>query len=136
MRKDQLLQYRSLVKEIKELNKRIEKLREKSKTVVSDKVKGSNIEYPYQELDIRIYGVSNEKEHLEKLEQILNRRLGSCNRLRIQIEDYISGIKDSRIRLIFEKRYLQGWSWQKISIFLGSNDESYARKIHDRYLNK
>lgn len=44
------------------------------------------------------------------------------------------GIKDSRTRLAFELRYIEGWSWKKMSMYMESMNESYVRMIHNRYL--
>ncbi|WP_316716378.1 hypothetical protein [Peptoniphilus harei] len=41
----------------------------------------------------------------------LIRRIKRCKKLRLEIEDFIEGIEDSRIRLIFELRYIHGKSW-------------------------
>lgn len=65
----------------------------------------------------------------------LIRRIRRCKKLRLEIEEFIEGIEDSRTRLIFELRYIHGKSWVYISNKLGSSNESYARKSHDRYLN-
>lgn len=52
----------------------------------------------------------------------------------MQIQYFIANIEDSRTRLVFELRYIEGKSWVYISKQLGSSNESYARKSHDRYI--
>lgn len=122
-----LKEYRYLKREIKSLEERIKLL----KPTVSDTVRASNTEFPYQEIHIRIEGEDPRKGSLEL---ILQKRLDACVDKVIEIERFISSIEESRTRMIFQRRYVDGWSWAKISISMGSMDESYARKIHGRYI--
>lgn len=129
MDKETLENYRYLKKEIRQLERRISRLR----TPLSDAVRASNTEFPYQEIHIRIEGEDPRKSSLEL---ILQKRLDACVDKVIEIERFISSIEDSRTRMIFQRRYVDGWSWQKISMRMGSMDESYARKICERALEK
>lgn len=122
-----LKEYRYLKREIKSLQKRIEHLN----STLTDRVRASNSEFPYQEIHIQIEGEDPRKSSLEL---ILQKRLDACVDKVIEIECFISSIEDSRTRMIFQRRYVDGWSWAKISRSLGSMDESYARKIHERYI--
>ena len=129
MDKETLGQYRYLLKEIKSLEARIKKL----ERVASDKVTASNSEFPYQRISVTVEGVES-TETAQKLKVILGHRKDECEAARLNVERFIRGIEDSRTRLVFERRYINGWSYQKISMYLGSQHESYARKIHDAYL--
>ncbi|WP_148465242.1 hypothetical protein [Peptoniphilus harei] len=131
MTKEQLGQYKSLCLEIKELENRLNNLKRQE---VSDKVIASASDFPYNQYQLKIQGYENDK-YIEKIRARLIRRIRRCKKLRLEIEEFIEGIEDSRIRLIFELRYIQGKSWVYISNKLGSSNESYARKSHDRYLN-
>ena len=122
-----LKEYRYLKREIKSLQERIKLL----KTAVSDTVRASSTEFPYQEIHIQIEGEDPRKSSLEL---ILQKRLDACVDKVIEIERFISSIEDSRTRLVFQRRYVDGWSWAKISMSMGSGSESYARMIHNRYL--
>lgn len=128
MDKETLENYRYLKKEIRQLERRISRLH----TPLSDRVTASNTEFPYQPIHVRIEGVDIKKQALE---EILRKRLAACLDETIRIEGFISSIEDSRTRMIFQKRYIDGWSWLKISRSMGSTDESYARKIHERFLS-
>ncbi|MET3616610.1 hypothetical protein ABID14_000230 [Peptoniphilus olsenii] len=130
MDKDKLAQYLVLQKEIADINFKINCCKD---IVVTDITKGSNTEHPYQEIHIPITGVVENKQK-RKLYRILKDRLEKARDIRLEIEDFISGIDDSLTRYIFEKRYIDGWSWVKISKALGSTHESYARMIHNRFL--
>lgn len=129
MDKETLENYRYLKKEIRQLERRISRLH----TPLSDRVTASNTEFPYQPIHVRIEGVDIKKQALE---EILRKRLAACLDETIRIEDFISSIEDSRTRMIFQRRYVDGWSWAKISMSIGSNSESYARMICERYFEK
>lgn len=129
MDKETLENYRYLKKEIRLLEQRIDQLH----IPLSDRVTASNTEFPYQEVHLYVEGVDIKKQALE---EILRKRLAACLDETIRIEDFISSIEDSRTRMIFQRRYIDGWPWIKISVILGSKSESYARMIHDRILKK
>ena len=130
MNREKLMQYLVLKKEIDDLSDKIKKAKDNT---VTDIVKASNPEFPYQEIHKEIQGLSYSR-HKNKLYKVLKSRLIQAKKAKVEIEEYISGIDDSYVRYIFEKRYIDGWSWQKISGELGSSNESYARMIHNRYL--
>lgn len=130
MDKKVLSQYMALLKEIDDLSLKIKNCKDE---IVSDSVKGSNANFPYQETTTQIIGIT-ENKHRRKLYKILNKRLEKSKNLKLEIENYITGINDSQMRYIFEKRYIDGLDWLSISQELGSRHESYARNLHDRYL--
>ena len=132
MEKEQLKQYVYLQKEIQNLKKKINKLQG---SIVRDSVKGSNTEFPYQEIHIQIEGYDN-SPYYHRLKRTLKNRYKKCIELEMQIQDFIANIEDSRTRLVFEARYIENKSWLSISRSLGSRNESYARNLHDRYLEK
>ena len=123
-----LKQYKDLCREIKELeNNYIKKLENRN---VSDIVTGSNNEFPYQTMNFKIEGLV----HTDKLRDVLVERKVKCEQLKIKIEEFISNIPDSRTRQVFQYRYIDGLTWQQVSRRIGGYEESYPRKIHDRYL--
>ena len=123
-----LKQYKDLCREIKELeNNYIKKLENRN---VSDIVTGSNNEFPYQIMNFKVEGLV----HTNKLREVLVERKVKCEQLKIKIEEFISDIPDSRTRRVFQYRYIDGLTWQQVSRRIGGYEESYPRKIHDRYL--
>ena len=130
MDKKELKQYRSLVSEIKELEEQLES----SKKITKDRVKGSSPDFPYIYQYIEIEGINSSKYF--ELEKLLKNKLNELITKRLEIEKFILDIDDSIIRRIFYMRYIKGYTWLKISMQLGSCDESYSRKLHDRYIIK
>lgn len=134
MNKDFLKQYVDLQAEIKELEKRIDNL---SKFKYEyDKVRGSSNEFPYTEKSFFIEGYNiQDIDRLNKIRDILTDRMTKCEEMKVEIERFISSIPSSLTRRVFQYRYINGWSWQRIAFKIGKHDESYPRKmVHDKYL--
>lgn len=129
MDKQRLLQYRILKLEIEDLEDKLQNVKTK---LVMDKVQASAIEYPYNLYSLKICGLE-EDAYTQRLQLMLRRRIRKCKSVRLEIEDYIDSIQDARIRYVFTKRYIDGWTWIKISMRLGSTNEAYARILHDRF---
>ncbi len=140
MEKETLIQYQDLKREIKMLENRIEREENrKSNQVVIDSVKGSAPSFPFQEVTFKIEGIEDSKEarnRRERRHSLLRNRKYRAEQLRDQIEEFIASIPDSKTRQIFEMRYIEQYTWCKISNKFHSRHESYARNIHDRYLEK
>lgn len=128
-----LTQYTDLQAEIKDLEKRIDKLN--NFKIEHDKVVGSDSEFPYHLRSFKIEGYNiQDIDRLNKLKEVLIERKIKCEELKLQIEKFISNIPDSRTRRVFQYRYIDGLTWQQVSRRIGGYEESYPRKIHDRYL--
>ncbi len=135
--KELLKQYSDLQKEIKELEQRIERVKNKKVQVVTDTVKGSSRHFPYIERSFAITGLEEDKreQQLEKLNSILYKRRAKCTEMKLEIEEFINTIPDSRTRRVFSLRYIDGLNWLQIARKIERYDESYPRKvIHDKYL--
>jgi len=129
-----LTQYTDLQAEIKDLEKRIERL--SNFKVEHDTVTGSENEFPYIKRSFKIEGYNiQDIDRLNELKELLIDRKNQCEEFKLQIEKFISNIPDSRTRRVFQYRYIDGLSWQAIAHRIGKHDESYPRKvIHDKYL--
>ncbi len=138
--KNLLKQYTDLQIETRELENRIVKLQNKQIKIEFDRVKGSSDVFPYTERSFLIEGYNypeadRKEATLIKYNNLLCRRKQKCEELKLQIEEFISNIPDSRTRRVFQYRYIDGLSWQAIAMRLGRVHESYPRKdIHDKYL--
>lgn len=130
MTKEKLLEYSNLVKEIKDLERRIKNIEKQSEMVadvVQNGVKGRAV----------IYGVDvKRKFKLKKYKEKLNDfRLKLCD-ANLEVEEFIQDISSSILRIIFRLRYLDGLQWFQIADKLGYNNEDVPRKKHDRFLKK
>ena len=126
MTKAELEQYRSIVAEIEEIREKL------NKSTVSDTVTGSDSEYPYVQHSISIGGVEETRDNLRNM-TLLHR----LERQKQSIEEFVRNIPDSVTRRIFTYRYIDGSvkpSWQWIAFKIKHYDESYPRRIHNKYL--
>ena len=125
--KELLKQYRSICKEIEEKNIEL-----KNRTVFGA-VRGSDSEFPYTQHTMQVCGVEPSKENTR-----LMTRLKSLEKQKETVDQFIDGIEDSLTRRIFELRYISGDcrkpSWQRIAFQIGEHDESYPRRVHNKYL--
>lgn len=138
--KEILKQYNSLLEEIKNLERKIDRLEKSEPQHEIDSVRGSNPYFPYEAKNFTIEGyniIDEEKKDckLEKMLNILYSRNIKCKDMKIQIEEFISNIPDSLTRRVFQYRYVDNLEWLPIARKIGRHEESYPRKvIHDKYL--
>lgn len=123
-------------KEIKEVKKKINQLEQNEKLV--DVVKSSSKFFPFTEQHYKVEGINiKDQEKKNQYIELLKKR---CNRLinsQMEIANFIENIPTSRLRRIFEYRYINHFSWAKIAYKIGGNATSDSvRKEHDRYLHK
>ena len=108
MTKEKLVQYCDLKVEIKKLEERIDRLKQQSEMVADVVQNGYKGRAVIRGIDLI------RKQKLERLSSILNERYDNCLQLQIEIEEFISNIDDSKLRQIFEYRYIDGFSWIQI----------------------
>lgn len=130
MNKQLLIQYNDLIKEKKKLEKRIERL-EKQSSMVSDVVQNG-----YKRHAV-IFGYDLSRSNkLNELKQILVERDAQIIIDLVEIEKFISTIKESEVRQIFEHRYIDNMEWHQVAQVMNYSGESIPRMRHDRYLEK
>lgn len=133
--KQKLSQYRDIKEEIKKLESKILKL-EKTEQNTSDMVDNTTKKFPIVQIKTTIKGVNVDRiNKLNKLNKILEERYNKLLEIQLEVEEFINKIPTSRLRMIFEYRYLNSFSWIKIAQLVGGTDES-VRKEHDRFLEK
>lgn len=134
--KSKLSQLNDLKKEISELQFKIEKLEKKG--IVVGSVEASYKRPPYTKHNISIE--ANDPRFINKindLKQTLQLRLNNLLELQNEIEKFISNLPTSRLRTIFELRYIKQYSWQKIAYVIGGYaTKDSVRKEHDRFLKE
>ena len=55
----------------------------------------------------------------------------------LEVEEYIEGIEDSRVRTIIRLRYIEGMTWQQVADYMGGeHTEDSVRKAAGRFLEK
>lgn len=122
MDKKKLRQYRSLKREQKMLEDKMEKLNERAERIptVAGTVKGSMNTFPYIETHMRIImDGPKQADMIDRQMRINERRREQVDKLLTEIEEFISQIPDSNTRQIFELIYLNGNTQQEVGDQLG-----------------
>jgi hypothetical protein len=140
MTREKLEQLKWLNQEIPVIRQKIAGIYEKEIPIVKDRVQASGREWPYVEGNVNIRGYDEkavERQHteLEKLEAVLKKRQLDVCTLKAEIEDYISSIEDSRIRLMFEYRFVDGYKSAKVGKMMNC-DRTTVEKTIVKYLNE
>ena len=120
---ERLKQYRSLVREIDELEQQ-----HKEQWLQRDTVKGSMTEFPYIETTVTICGYNPRVSAQLRMRQ--NRLLSE----RLAIERFIDEINDSLTRRVIFMRYVQGMSWNKLARNVPGNTPDSLRMLVTRHM--
>ena len=130
MNKKDLEQYVNLKREITYLEKKINKLEQKS-TITSDYVQTGFI--GKRKKVSTIVGIDEKQQkRLSKYKTRLQSFKLQLDQKRVELEQ----IDDTELRLIIRYRYEDDFSWIKIMHLMKYNNESTARMRVDRFLEK
>ncbi len=141
--KEILTQYSDLQEEVKEVRDRIERTEKQIAKIeeegnVIDTVSGGSggiqhfkIEgFPYPEYSRKKSLLYVRKATLVNLELELTETLN-------QVEEFIAGVEDSRIRRIITLRFIENLSWNKVADRIGGgNTEDSVKKMFYRFMEK
>lgn len=142
MDKDILIQYSDMVEEAKDLRRRIRKLQDDIDKLepVKDSVKGTRRDGTIGSITISGYPVPvyyRYKNQLEKREAALRKKEAELLELVNTVEEYITGINDSKMRRILRYRYIDNMSWTKIAFRMGKKyTADGCRMLHNRFFEE
>ena len=135
MTREELKNYRLLLKEISKVQKDIERLRQRQARlpIVKDKVQASMQDYPYT----RTHIVVDARDPLANstIEKLLTMKESLLKRLqmeRLRIEEFIQNIEDSRTRQVFDMIFIRGLSQQRAAIDLEVDQATISRIIEKK----
>lgn len=135
MTMDDLKQLRALHREIEQLDKSIQRLKEREVPVVSGKVRGSSHDFPYTEVRTTVMMYEPKaNDTIQKLLKMKRERREKAEKKVVEIEDFISSIPDSETRQIFELYFQQGMRQQDIAKKLNIERSTVSKKISG-YIN-
>ena len=137
MDKEKLKQYIPLKKELKMLDKKLEKLYARQENIpeVLGKVTGSSADFPYAEVRTTVkMSEPKENDAIKRLIRIKEKRKEEVNKLLVEIEEFIAGIPDSITRQIFELTYIDGKKQREVADIVCLERSSISKKI-DGYLH-
>lgn len=139
MIKELLEQADSLIEEIKDIERRLNRIEKKEKTILGDSVTGSEKEYPYLKRNFRVNGVYNKlftSSAKRQYKKMLKSKKYKYEKMVKQIEYELNYIDNSEIRRIIRYRYYDNLSWIQIQIKMKYNSEDTARKKIERFFEK
>ena len=135
---NQLEQYRDLSKEVKMLERRIADLESRPEAFASDSVIASAKCIPYQLHTVTIQGYGN--QYQDKINALRAKYIARKKALVGQLEEietFVDGLKDSRLRQIIEYRYVKGMPWNAVAKNVyGYPSGDAARKAVTRFFEK
>jgi DNA-directed RNA polymerase specialized sigma24 family protein len=140
MTKQKLKQLTDLRAEIKDTERRIELLRSQEAHTARDRVRASGREWPYIEGHATVTG-RDEKDESKKIRSLrwqmeaLEKKKAKAEELKAELEEYICGIDDSRVRRMIEYRYIDGYTSEKVGRLMHCDRSTVERTI-DRYLKE
>ena len=136
MDKEKLKQYIPLKKELKMLDKKLEKLYARQENIpeVLGKVTGSSADFPYTEVRTTVkMSEPKENDAIKRLIRIKEKRKEEVNKLLVEIEEFIAEIPDSITRQIFELTYIDGKNQREVAATVRYS-RSRVSQIINRYL--
>lgn len=136
MDKEKLKQYIPLKKELKMIDKKLEKLYARQENIpeVLGKVTGSSLDFPYTEVRTTVkMSEPKENDAIKRLIRIKEKRKEEVNKLLVEIEEFIAGIPDSITRQIFELTYIDGKKQREVATTVRYS-RSRVSQIINRYL--
>jgi RNA polymerase sigma factor (sigma-70 family) len=130
MTEKELKDYRKLCREVDDLRQRLEKEKNREIPVVSGKVRGSMREFPYIEthVGVELFEPEAMEVSLERIRRYQTKLL-EAERKKLEIEQFVEGISDPELRLIFRYRFLDGLKQVEIAKRLNMTQSNVSKLI-------
>ena len=126
-KKEFLGRYRSAGEEVQRLGEEIAQWESRAATVTTRYGVGPRAGGSEDRLQAAV-------EHIDELRDELSRELERQLALRREIEAALGNLPDERLRQLLRYRYIQGWTWEKISEKTYT-DPRWLHRLHDRALD-
>lgn len=134
MDKKKLEKYKPNCRELKMIDKALEKLRDKALDIptVKGKVSASCKEFPYIERHVTVEMAEPKASHeLSKKIAIKEARRAQITDEMKEVEEFIESIQEGEERQVFELYYLQGMKQREVADIVGLERSSISKKISD-----
>lgn len=121
MDKSVLIEYIDACEVIKETEAEINKLKKKKKTIVQDRMRGSNPDFPFEPCSFNVDGTAATNVELATLhleEQILQRQKKDAEEVKVQVEEWMLEIPLRMLRIVRYK-YFNNLSWEEVATLIG-----------------
>lgn len=136
MDKDILVEYIDACALVTETEQRIQMLKKKQEELQTDRVTGSNPDFPFEEKSFKIQGLVSQLGEIEKQEKILQTQMESAQELKNAVEVWLPSAPLQMQRII-RLRFFEKLSWWAVADQLGKNHtgDSVRKKV-ERFLKK
>ena len=136
MDKDILVEYIDACALVTETEQRIQMLKKKQEELQTDRVTGSNPDFPFEEKSFKIQGLVSQLGEIEKKEKILQTQMESAQELKNAVEVWLPSAPLQMQRII-RLRFFEKLSWWAVADQLGKNHtgDSVRKKV-ERFLKK
>ena len=124
---------------LKETEKEINRLNQKTKTIIQDSVKGSSQEYPYIEQHFKVQWTAftvKDDSRLHHEEKLLEQRKAKAESVRRQVDEWLLTVP-IRMQRVIRYRYLEGMTWEQVAAKMGRRATGDSvRKELERFFEK
>ena len=121
MDKSILYQYIDDCELIKDTEKEIQKIKQKRKNIVQDKVKGSMYDFPFAPQSFVIRGIEYSEDDEKKLreqEQLLEEQKAAAETIKLEVEGWMAAIP-MRMQRIIRYKIFEGLTWGEVAVRMG-----------------
>lgn len=121
MNKKILEDYVDACENIKDIEKHIQRLKKRKKTVIQTNVSGSNPNFPYEKKHFKVQGIQfnyADEDRLRAEEKILEERKKASEELRLEVEKWLNMIPN-RMQRIIRYRIFEGMTWEQVAQKVG-----------------
>ncbi len=134
-----LEQYVDACELLKETERDIERLQRKKAVTVSDRVKGSLLEFPYTATHYSVEGTAytyTDDVGIRKEEEVLQERKRKAEEMKLEVEKLLNTVP-FRMQRIIKYRLFQGMSWEQTAAHLGRKATGDSVRIEfNRFMKK
>lgn len=131
--KEKLNELLDIQSEVRKLTSEIKEYKNKGTEVAF--VKGSAKDFPFSTLPMKVIAQNPiVNEEVNRYVDILRNRLIKLLKVQNDVEEYLDTLPTTRLRQIFEYRYIYRYTWAKISTLIYRATEDSVRMEHDRFL--
>ena len=116
-----LYQYIDACELIKDTEKEIQKIKQKRKNIVQDKVKGSMYDFPFAPQSFVIRGIEYSEDDEKKLreqEQLLEEQKAAAETIKLEVEGWMAAIP-MRMQRIIRYKIFEGLTWGEVAVRMG-----------------
>ena len=120
MDKSVLEQYIDACELLKDTEKDLEKIRNRRREIVIDKVKGSSYDFPFGMISYTIHGIPDDgdDEKLKRQERILEERKAAAGAIKLQVEEWLVTVP-LRMQRIIRYKVCEDMTWAQVAQRMG-----------------